>query len=166
MNAKLLCLVVLVGVYCTAGAKKHHGKHHDHHQVDAHLENHQLRWWNKTGVTEDETRQLVTSVLKAYQLALLPVHDPHNYTEEFHDMRFIKDRGKAIRKFGQVAGAIQKGSGSPEGQQQHRYCSLAGRDNWVCTGKRYEAMLRATLPFNRSLILDAFPEGTRICGGQ
>lgn len=54
-------------------------------------------------------------------------------------------------------GAIEEGK-----QHQHRYCTVASRDNWLCTGQRYEHVLRNTLSFNRSLSLDAFPDGTRI----
>ena len=113
------------------------------------------------------------NLLEAHGLQLTLLKDVHNWRNNYHGIRadvselwsqdrkqnMTEQRCQRISSYEQVDASLKKGS-TPG--RRHEFCSLAARDNWVCMGEHYESVLRNTLPYNRSLSLDAFPKGTRI----
>ena len=43
----------------------------------------------------------------------------------------------------------------------HLWCAVT-RDNWSCTGARYEQVLRKTKPYNQSYTIELLPQGSRV----
>ena len=169
MNLGLLALSIFVGIIPTCSEGAHptwrvatfngQKKNDKDPAVDEHA----------TILRRQRPPDFSTELLEAHGMKLVKLKDVHDYNNEFHAVRFIKEKKKihkrmhmhsrTIQVYGQVDASLKRGS-TPA--QQHTYCSLASRDNWVCIGDRYEAVLRTTPPYNRSLSLDAFPAGTRI----